>query len=112
VLVTHGNRFAGSAKTDVGALRQWEKFYPRASGQTIVDFDSAARLTTIAVARDSQAVLIDLATTLGRSHGAAFADYSHFTDLGAGLAAGTVGGAILAGPGGPLATACSDSGPR
>jgi hypothetical protein len=112
VLVTHGNRFAGAAKTDVGELRQWEKFYPRASGQTIVAFDSAARLTTIAVARDSRAVLIDLATTLGRSHGAAFADYSHFTDLGAGLAAGAVGGSILAASGGSLATACGDSGPR
>jgi hypothetical protein len=97
VLMTHANRFVGSADSDVATLRLWEKFYPRASGQTIVAFDSAARLTTIAVARDSQAVLVDLAPTLARSHGSAFADYAHFTDLGAALAAGTVSRSIIAG---------------
>jgi hypothetical protein len=99
VLMTHANRFFGSANSDGAALRMWEKFYPRASGQTILAFDSAARLTTIAVARDSQAVLVDLAATLARSKGAPFADYSHFTDLGAAITAGTVSAAILAASG-------------
>jgi hypothetical protein len=111
VLMTHANRFVGSANSDVAALRMWEKFYPRASGQTIVAFDSVARLTTITVARDSQAVLVDLAPTLARSHGAAFGDYSHFNDLGAALAAGTVSGSILAASGEHLTTVC-ESGSR
>jgi hypothetical protein len=111
VLMTHGNRFVGSGNSDGAALRMWEKFYPRASGQTIVAFDSAARLTTITVARDSQAVLVDLAPTLARSRGAAFADYSHFTDLGAALAAGTVSGSILDASGERLTTVC-ESGSR
>lgn len=99
VLMTHANRFVGAANSDAATLRLWEKFYPRASGPTIVAFDSATRLTTIAVARDSQTVLVDLAPTLARSHGATFADYSHFTDLGAALAARTVSWSILAGVG-------------
>jgi len=106
VLMTHANRFAGSATSDVAALRAWEKFYPRASGETIVAIDSVARLTTIAVARDSQAVLVDLVPTLARSRGAAFADYSHFTDLGAALTAGSVSESILVAPEGPSITAC------
>jgi hypothetical protein len=85
VLVTHANRFVGSKELDVAPLRAWEKFYPRASGQTIVAFDSAARLRTMSVARDSQTVLVDLARALARTQGAAFADYSHFTDYGAAL---------------------------
>jgi hypothetical protein len=99
VLMTHANRFVGSADSDVAALRMWEKFYPRASGRTIVAFDSAARLTTVAVARDSQAVLVDLAPTLARSHEGVFADYAHFTDLGAALAAGTASSSIIAASG-------------
>lgn len=109
VLMTHTNRFVGSSISDVATLRAWEKFYPRASGQTIVAFDSVARLRTIAVARDSGAVLVDLAPTLSPSRGSAFADYSHFTDVGAALVAGTVSGSILAASGGNLTTACGPS---
>lgn len=96
VLMTHANRFVGSETQDAAAMRAWEKFYPRASGETIVAFDSVARLVTISVARDSQAVLVDLAPTLARTHGSGFADFSHFTDLGAALAAGNVSRSILA----------------
>ena len=106
ILMTHANRFVASATADVTALRAWEKFYPRASGQTIVAFDSAARLTTIRVARDSLAVLVDLAPALARSHGTAFADYSHFNDLGAALVARTVTGSVLAASDKPLASVC------
>src|SRR5204863_10059036 len=59
VLMTHANRFIGSRILDVALLRAWEKFYPRASVRTIAAFDSIARLSTVAVARDSQAVLVD-----------------------------------------------------
>lgn len=96
VVMTHANRFVGSGISDVAALRAWEKFYPRASGKTIVAFDSVARLRTIAVAQDSQAVLVDLALTLARANGGVFADFSHFNDLGASLAAGALSRPILA----------------
>jgi hypothetical protein len=90
VLVTHANRFAGSSTRDIATLRMWEKFYPRASGQTIVAFDAAARLATIAVARDSQAILVDLPPIVARSGKNVFADYAHFTDAGAALVAASV----------------------
>ena len=109
VLVTHANRFVGSAILDVATLRAWEKFYPRASGRTIAAFDSAARLRTIAVARDSVAVLVDLAPTLARTQGRAFADYSHFTDFGAALVAASVSGSILAASSDSFRTLCESS---
>ena len=95
VVMTHANRFVGSQTTDGPMLRAWEKFYPRATGQTIVAFDSVARLRTAAVAGDSAAVLVDLAPTLAQSKGTVFADYSHFTDFGAALTAGAVAASIL-----------------
>jgi hypothetical protein len=99
VLVTHANRFVGSPITDGATLRAWEKFYPRATGRTIVAFDSVARLRTLAVAADSSTVLVDLAPTLAHSRGTVFADYSHFTDVGAALTAGAVGASIVPGIG-------------
>ena len=95
VLMTHANRFVGSSDRDEGTLRAWEKFYPRARGATIVAFDSVARLATMTVARDSQTVLVDLGKELAGSHQGTFADYSHFTDLGAALASRTIAKAIL-----------------
>jgi hypothetical protein len=95
VLMAHANRFVGATHFDVPTLRAWEKFYPRAPGTLIIAFDSAARLTTVAVARDSQAVVVDLASSLARTHGAAFEDFSHFTDLGAALTAGALTRATL-----------------
>jgi hypothetical protein len=90
VLVTHGNRFYASQKRDPAALHLWEKFYPRAAGETIVAFDSAARAITLKVAAQTQSTVIDLAPVLARTNGAGFADYSHFTDVGASLFAGSV----------------------
>jgi hypothetical protein len=73
----------------------WEKFYPRAPGKIIVAFDSAARVATIAAARKSNAILVDLAPALAETHGAAFADYAHFTDTGAAMTAHAVAAGIL-----------------
>jgi hypothetical protein len=96
VLMTHANRFVGSVVREPAMLRAWEKFYPRATGQTIVSFDSVARLTTIRVARDSQAVLVDVQPALARSgRRSPFADFSHFTDVGAAIVADRVSGSIL-----------------
>jgi hypothetical protein len=106
VLMTHANRFVGSPTTDAATLRAWEKFYPRATGQTIVAFDSVARLRAAAVAGDSATVLVDLAPTLARSHGSVFADYSHFTDLGAALTAGAVGASLIPPPTTTPAVSC------
>jgi hypothetical protein len=96
-LMTHANRFVGSTVSDGASLRAWEKFYPRASGETIVAFDSVARLRTIAVARDSGIVLVDLAPVLAGARAPVFADFSHFNNFGAAITADLASRSILAG---------------
>jgi hypothetical protein len=93
VLVTHGDVFMGRATIDQDKLSEWEKFYPRATGQTLIAFDSLVRLTVLRVASDSGVVAVDAARALAAGPDSAFADPTHFTDLGA-----TVVARELAGP--------------
>lgn len=83
VLVTHANVFFGRATADSAKLLAWARFYPRATGAALVAFDSAARVTTLRVGADSDAIVSDAAAKLSTVPEAAFADYMHFTDLGA-----------------------------
>ena len=83
IVATHANRFMGMAKPDPMGLTDWEKFYPRATGQTIVAFDSLAAASTLRVAADSNVVAVDAAQRLEMAGAPAFADFVHFTDLGA-----------------------------
>lgn len=83
VLVTHGNAFIGTPKAGDDRLRAWEKFYPRATGATLVAFDSAAAESVRRIAADSSVALVD---AWREFHGVPaeemFADFSHFTDAG------------------------------
>jgi hypothetical protein len=96
VLATHGNLFMGRKTLDHNAIIAWEKFYPRATGQTIMDFDAAARLTTLRVGQDSAVATIDVAKTMEAAPTAAFGDFVHFTDLGAGHMARALGDGVFA----------------
>ena len=96
VLATHGNRFMGRESLDHDAIIAWEKFYPRATGQTIIDFDAAARVTTLRVGLDSGVTTIDAAKVLEAAPTAAFGDFVHFTDLGASYMAEAVGAGVIA----------------
>ena len=89
VLVTHGNAFAGRADVDSAKLLAWDRFYPRAAGSTLIAFDSIARAVTLRVAKDSMVAVADAAVSLSRAPREAFADYMHFSDLGAAIVAGT-----------------------
>jgi len=93
VLVLQANAF-GSRSSDTEALQiLWEKFYPRASGETIVAFDSLARGVIAKVAADSGVVAVDAARhVVDRRF---FHDFSHFTDEGAGRVAAVAGAGIL-----------------
>jgi hypothetical protein len=82
VLATHANLFMGRTTRDAYALVAWEKFYPRATGETIIAFDSVARVAMIRVARDSNVVSVDAAQRLAAAPPSAFGDFVHFTDLG------------------------------
>ncbi len=84
VLVTHANAFIGTPPAAADRLRAWERFYPRATGATLVAFDSAANDRIRRIAVDSGAILVDAWQAFrGRPAESMFADFSHFTDAGA-----------------------------
>lgn len=92
VLATHANRFVGSA-ADSALLHAWQRFYPRPEGQVILAFDSAGAEVTRRVAGDSGVALADVRAALSGCP-ACFADYAHFTDLGAARVAGSMAAAV------------------
>jgi hypothetical protein len=96
VLATHGNMFMNRTKVDSFALISWEKFYPRATGGTIVAFDSAARELTLRVGADSSVRTVDAAARLSAAPLDVFGDFVHFTDMGASLMADAVRPGVLA----------------
>jgi len=96
VLVTHANKFWGRPTADGPMLVAWEKFYPRATGETIIAVDSVARDLTLRAGSDSGVVTVDAARTLGSAPLGAFADFVHFTDYGASLMAGAISDGVLA----------------
>lgn len=95
VIATHANRFVGGSAVDSSLLAAWQRFYPRASGQVILDFDSLGAAATARVARDSSVPLADVRSALAHCE-ACFADYAHMTDEGAARAASGAADAVLA----------------
>lgn len=84
ILMTHANAFVGNPPAASDRLRAWEKFYPRATGTTLVAFDSAADEAIRHVATDSSVTLVDAWRAFhGLPGEAMFADFAHFTDAGA-----------------------------
>lgn len=94
VLMAHVNVFSDDEPRDELLLTAWRRFYPRASGDVLVQFDRRLRGVTCAVARDSAVALVDVEPHLARPRKQWFADYSHFNDRGAGLVAGLAADAI------------------
>lgn len=92
VLATHGSMFTGVGPPNARALRMWGRFYPRATGAVILAFDSAAAERTRTVARDSSVALADVLETVAPE---GYADNIHFTDVGAGEAAGAIASAVV-----------------
>ncbi len=93
VLATHANRFVDANVQDSSLLSAWGRFYPRAEGAIILAFDSAGADVTRRVAADSGVAVADIRSTLSGC-GNCFADYAHFTDVGAARAAGTLASTI------------------
>ncbi len=87
VLVTHANAFHTARPLHPDYLHALEKYFPRATGSTILGFDSAAAEVTRTVAADSGAILVDGRDVLSHPRKALFADFDHFTDRGAGVLA-------------------------
>jgi hypothetical protein len=95
IVATHANAFMRPGFADENLLSAWERFYPRAPGSVIVAFDSAARDVTLDAASDSGAPVVDIARRVSASSGVVFSDFSHFTDHGAALVAGTLAPKLL-----------------
>ncbi len=96
VLATHGNLYMDRTARDAYALVAWEKFYPRATGATIIAFDSVARVTMFRVAADSHVVVVDAAKRLAAAPASAFADFVHFTDIGSSHMADVASAGVIA----------------
>lgn len=100
ILVVHSHRFGrGGRLRDSEAERRsltaWVRFYPRATGEQLLAFDRLAADRTIRVGQDSSIIVVDPRHDLGlREPEDVFADFSHFTDLGAALIASKVAHAV------------------
>ena len=94
VLATHANAFEAGARHDSTLMVMWERFYPRATGNTIVEFDSIGRLITLRAARDSGLRVVDLPESMRDK--ALFKDYAHFTDAGSAHVAAALRPAVQA----------------
>ena len=95
VLATHANAFTGRRSIDTDKLTAWRATWWRASGATLIAFDSVSRIVTEKVGRDSGVVVVDAATRLASAPDSAFADAVHFTDIGASLMASSVAEGVL-----------------
>jgi hypothetical protein len=87
VLATHAMPFTMSPTPgDADLLQAWRRYYPRATQGTLLAFDSAAADATRRIGRERGVPVVDLAAQLN-GHSAYFADFTHYTDIGAGAAA-------------------------
>lgn len=84
VLATHANGFTADPPVAAARLRAWERFYPRATGATLIAFDAAAAEAIRRVGADSGVAVVDAWRAFHTGRGdSLFADFSHFTDAGA-----------------------------
>ncbi|MEP7087890.1 MAG: hypothetical protein ABI884_11330, partial [Gemmatimonadota bacterium] len=82
VLATHATAFERHRADSAEMAQSWERFYPRASGNTIIRFDDSARVTTMKAASDSGIVIADVHAMFAGADGINFVDFVHFTDAG------------------------------
>jgi len=94
VLMAHVNLFSDAEPRNTELLTAWRRFYPRAGGDVLIQFDRRVRQVTCRVAADSAVVLVDPEPHLLAPRSQWFADYAHFSDQGAGLVAGLVADAV------------------
>jgi hypothetical protein len=96
VLATHATAFERHRADSAALAQSWERFYPRASGTTLIRFDDSARVETIAAAADSGSVVADVHAMFAGADGDNFVDFVHFTDAGSARVAHVLTGAVLA----------------
>jgi len=95
VLVTHPHRFGGGELTplDGRLLVAWRRFYPRATARGLLSMEASANASIRRLADKHGVEVADLARAVP-PHPENFADYAHFTDQGATIAAGALADVI------------------
>jgi hypothetical protein len=95
MIATHANRFR-NVSTDMNDpyMVGWIRFYPRASGGSLLDMEEKANMIIRELAGHFPVTVVDVEKEVGKDH-AHYADFVHFTDSGANLAAGAIAETIL-----------------
>lgn len=107
ILLGHVNQTLFPDFNDAAALVAWEKQFPNTTGETLADFHRRAREISVRVARDSSVDLVDPTKALEGHWRDSFADFVHFTDLGAATIAGQLASYLVAAL--PNTTLCRSS---
>jgi len=95
IIATHANRFrdiptAGDEAYMVG----WIRFYPRASGEALLDMEQKGNQAIRELARKHHLMVAEVEKEVGKDPDR-YADFVHFTDSGAALAAKAMKESIL-----------------
>lgn len=89
ILATHANIFGMyPERRDEELLLMWQRYSPRATGATLIAFDSAANARLRRVAADSGVPLVSVDSAVYASGlEGVFGDYQHLTNLGSAIVA-------------------------
>ena len=102
VVVTHPSRFGpGLNREDQDMLEGWRSFSPRATEKTMLAFEARSADLMRSIGSREHIPVIDLAQRM-TGHREWFADFAHFTEEGAAVAAGITAETIRRLPYGPL----------
>ena len=58
VVATHANAFLPNQPPNEDLLLSWQRFYPRATGRVLIEFDSLAAVMTERIAGEENAVVV------------------------------------------------------
>jgi hypothetical protein len=98
ILVTHAMPFTRQPRSsDADLLQAWRHYYPRATTETLLAFDSAAAESTRRIGEQQGVAVVDAAAELG-GRSTYFVDFTHFTDRGARAVADLLSTRILSDP--------------
>ena len=95
ILSTHANRFRDiSTERYEKHMVGWIRFYPRASGESLLDMEEKANQAIRELGVNRNIIVADVEKSVGKDSNR-YADFSHFTDSGAALAAEAMKDSIL-----------------
>jgi len=95
ILSTHANRFRDVMAERYGKhMVGWIRFYPRASGESLLDMEQKANQVIRELGEKHNITVVDVEMSVGKDP-TRYADFSHFTDSGAAMAAEAMKDSIL-----------------